>query len=349
MDHHSPSHGGRTITFHEAKQAAAGHWLSLLADLAPDLGPAIDRAGRHVTCPIHGGNDGFRLFRDAARTGGGICNTCGHFADGFALLAWVNDWTLVEALEAVAGRLGMSTGTRQSARPLGRSARRSEPTPDPAAKLARLERWWTEAAEGAPLLRAYFAYRGLSLEPPPTLRLHPALPYWSAGEPRVCLVTAPVLLARVESADGRLAGLHRTYLQPDGRGKLHIEHAGEVLPPKKLYSLAPGATNGAAVRLYPPGLRLALTEGIETALAVREATSLAVWACVSAGGLERVALPEAVRAVIIMADRDGSGTGERAARALARRLVREGRRVKVVLPPAAGYDWLDVLRGEVSL
>ena|GEM_PF-3875092 len=61
----------------QVRQHSRGHWLAILSRLAPELAPAIQRLGRHVPCPVHGGKDGFRLFRDAPETGGGICNSCG--------------------------------------------------------------------------------------------------------------------------------------------------------------------------------------------------------------------------------------------------------------------------------
>ena len=59
---------------------APGRWLDILSGLAPDLRPAVEKRGRHVPCPVHGGKDGFRLFRDADQTGGGICNTVSGWA-----------------------------------------------------------------------------------------------------------------------------------------------------------------------------------------------------------------------------------------------------------------------------
>ena len=53
-----------------------GRWLDIFRAFAPALDDACLRVGRHVPCPVHGGKDGFRLFEDAAETGGGICNTC---------------------------------------------------------------------------------------------------------------------------------------------------------------------------------------------------------------------------------------------------------------------------------
>ena len=47
---------------------------------------------------------------------------------------------------------------------------------------------------------------------PPTLR-YARLRHRESGRKLPCMVAA------VQTADGRLAGLHRTYLQPDGGGK----------------------------------------------------------------------------------------------------------------------------------
>ena len=71
----------------------------MLFTLAPPLKAALDRKGKHVPCPVHGGRDGFRIFPDVAETGGGICNTCGSFANGFALLMWINGWDLAIAAD----------------------------------------------------------------------------------------------------------------------------------------------------------------------------------------------------------------------------------------------------------
>ena len=78
----------RLIEARGVRERAAGRWIDMLAALAPALVPALSRPGRHVPCPVHGGTRGFRLFRDVDDTGGGVCNTCGTFPDGFALLMW---------------------------------------------------------------------------------------------------------------------------------------------------------------------------------------------------------------------------------------------------------------------
>jgi putative DNA primase/helicase len=109
-------------------------------------------------------------------------------------------------------------------------------------------------------------------------------------------------------------------------------------------SVIPGATRGGAIRLYPAGETLAVTEGVETACAVRLATGLPVWSTICADGMARVLLPPEVHLVVICADHDAAGLD--AARALARRLLTEQRRVKILVPNRPGADWAD--RPEVS-
>lgn len=83
------------------REAANGNWLFILAALAPHVEPALRKPGRHVSCPIHGGKDGFRLFKDVHQTGGGVCNTCGAYHDGFELLMWLNNWDFKQCLSEV--------------------------------------------------------------------------------------------------------------------------------------------------------------------------------------------------------------------------------------------------------
>jgi putative DNA primase/helicase len=88
-----------------------------------------------------------------------------------------------------------------------------------------------------------------------------------------------------------------------------------------------------------------VAEGIETALAAMTATALPAWAALSTSGMVALALPALVRTVVILADNDASGAGERAARDAAARWLAESRRVKIAMPPEPGTDFNDVLLG----
>jgi putative DNA primase/helicase len=86
-------------------------------------------------------------------------------------------------------------------------------------------------------------------------------------------------------------------------------------------------------------------EGIETTLAAMFATGLPGWAALSTSGLVALQLPPIVHDVVILADYDRSGAGERAARIAADRWLAEGRRVRIALPPEPDTDFADVLAG----
>ena len=143
------------------------------------------------------------------------------------------------------------------------------------------------------------------------------------------------MIALIQAPDGTSVSLHRTYLTRDG-------YKADVPGPKKLMSPAvPRATRGGAIRLFPVEETLAVTEGIETGLAVRMAAGLPVWVAVSAGNMRGLMVPQRVQLLVICADHDQAGLA--AAKALARRMLAEGHRVKILAPDLPGTDWADTL------
>ncbi|MBS0338345.1 MAG: toprim domain-containing protein [Proteobacteria bacterium] len=332
---------GPRLDFNAVRAAAAGRWPAILTDCGIDAAHLTDR---HGPCPGCGGTDRFR-FDDEDGSGSWLCGGAGRIesGDGFGLLAHCHGWTATECLHAVADVLGLREG-----RPLPPVQPRSAPPaqPDPAEverTRARFNRLWSagvllDHADAEPG-RRYQAARGLSdltewQDWPTDLRLHPAAPYWHPGpdgRPQR-IAELPALLALVRAPGGEPVGLHTTWLRPDGAGKSSLtDGAGNPLPARKLRLLHRGAGAGAAVRLYAAGERLAVAEGIETALAVRVADpSLPVWSCISAGGVAGVVLPAEVREVLLIADADPAGA--RAVLALASRCRSEGRCVRVVVP-----------------
>ena len=72
---------------------AQGKWLEIFYGLSPAMRPAVAAATTnqgHVPCPVHGGTDGFRFFKDGASRGASVCNTCGAFPSGMKTAAWLN-------------------------------------------------------------------------------------------------------------------------------------------------------------------------------------------------------------------------------------------------------------------
>lgn len=177
---------------------------------------------------------------------------------------------------------------------------------------------------------AYLRSRGLGMVASDALRVLPAERHRESGR------ILPALVAAVVDTAGTLRGVHRTWLRADGGGKADVD------PPRKTL----GNPTGCAVRLMAAADAVALAEGIETALSAARLFSLPAWGCLSAGGLEAVRLPDVIRSVLIAADNDRNGSGQRAADALAQRLLAEGRAVRIALPDTPGMDFNDLLRRE---
>jgi hypothetical protein len=204
--------------------------------------------------------------------------------------------------------------------------RDAAPPPDKTAAALRL---WDAAmpAEGSPVV-PYLAGRGLALPEGAPLRFLPLAKH--PGGRRL-----PCMVALLHDAAGRPVAVHRTFLHvgADSVTKATIEPVRMTL----------GAVRGAAVRLWPAAPRLVVAEGIETTIAAAMLLRLPGWAAVSAGNLgEALALPPAVREVLIAADADAPG--REAARQAARRWKAEGRAVRVAMPDREGADFADILR-----
>jgi len=220
----------------------------------------------------------------------------------------------------------------------GAPERRQPPTPPPAKRDPALEIAHILTA-AKPIsdtpVALYLTGRGLTVPDCADLLFHPDLTHWETK------TGYPAMLGRVRDRDGAVIGLHRSYLAIDEGvvTKAPLEKAKKML----------GRVAGGAVRLaeLDGGDRLALSEGIETGLAVMTACpDLPVWATLSTSGLEQIDLPPSVRRVVFLADNDVSGAGMRAAEAAARRLRAQGRDVAVALPPEEGQDFNDLLLQE---
>jgi hypothetical protein len=66
-------------------------------------------------------------------------------------------------------------------------------------------------------------------------------------------------------------------------------------------------------------------------------------------GLQYLSLPKFVRRVIVAADNDTNGTGQKFSSIAYWRFAREGRFARYALPAGVGKDWNDVLRAESGL
>ncbi|MCB5196858.1 toprim domain-containing protein [Deefgea salmonis] len=325
------------------KELARDNWLAIL--LAAGISTEF-LTKKHSACPVCGGKDRFR-FTDKEGRGCFICNQCTpDGSDGFGLLAAYRQTDFIGSVRFVADYLGGAAVLAVAPDAAAIAERQAR-------ELTEQRRAWEKAkAENFALWSAshlisngctvalYLRHRGLSLnEYPKTLRFNAAVPYWDKPCGKLIkLGDFPAMVAAVQSPEGLTIALHKTHLKANG-------HKADV-PNVKKWSAKSGDAKGAAIRLFPAAERMAVAEGIETALAVHAANGLPVWAGVSAFGIASLVLPELVRDVVIFADNDENGTGQKAANQLAERLIDEGRTVRVLFPSIPGVDWLDVLTGK---
>jgi hypothetical protein len=192
---------------------------------------------------------------------------------------------------------------------------------------------WNESClPGGTLVEDYLHSRRLKLPDEPVIRFHPEC---RNGKDRM-----PAMIALMSDPEtGEPRGIHRTFLRPDGSGKV----SKMMLGPSGVIRLCERITNG-----------LGLAEGIETALAVAERVGWGpVWAAGSAGGIAKFpVLP--MTTLNIFCDHDDSGAGLKAARecaqcwAAAARVVwqQEHHLIEayIHLPPE-GKDWDEVTLG----
>jgi putative DNA primase/helicase len=282
--------------------------------IANALGGRKVGVGWMARCPAHDDRKSSLSIRDSR--------------DGKVLVRCHAGCEQAQVITALAARdLWTESKPRRFTRSAPRTVATSQPDRDDGKRTEMAFAIWssTTPADGT-LVETYLISRGLRLPAPPTLRFHAG-----ARHPLGSLWPAMVALVTRGSDDAPMA-IHRTFLARDGGGKAPVD-------PQKMML---GPCRGGAVRLATFGDVLMVGEGIETCLAVMQATGHPAWAALSTSGLRALDLPSHVREVIVLAD--GDEPGEAAARDAARRWKRELRRVRIARPPW-GFDFNDVLRG----
>jgi putative DNA primase/helicase len=188
---------------------------------------------------------------------------------------------------------------------------------DAAKRTAEAAELWERTEPAGRVVANYLAGRGITVRTPEALRWMP---------------DASAIVARVDDVRGRLVAVHRTFLYLTGNGW------------RRRNRMMLGPCAGGAVRLAPAAETLMIGEGVETVMAAMQCAGMPGWAALSTSGLKALKLPHSVRRVVILADHDADGAGERAADEAARRWLREGRQVRVAMPAEPGSDFNDVLK-----
>ncbi|GLI95513.1 DUF7146 domain-containing protein [Methylocystis echinoides] len=216
---------------------------------------------------------------------------------------------------------------RADPRPKQRLDRKQRPTgsPDSARRLFAMSR-----PIGGTLAERYLHHRGIAtprnLE---SLRFHPCC-YYRSGDGSAP-ETWPAMIAAVTDLEGKITGVHRTWLDKSGRGK------APIASPRR----AMGELLGNGVRFGAPLDVMAVGEGIETVLSVRCLLPIMpMIAALSSAHLAAILFPETLRRLYVLRDNDPAG--ERASVTLLDRATAAG--IEAVVLTSELGDFNDDLR-----
>lgn len=225
----------------------------------------------------------------------------------------------------------------------------ADPVPD-AAQAQRAARRLFGMAQplSGTLAQTYLLRRGITaaaLTAIGALRFHPRCYY--RATPDAPPEPWPALIAAVTSLDGRITGIQRTWLDPDGfdpLGPIRLGKAPLAVPRRALglllghavrFGTMAGLENGPELGLLVAG------EGIETMLSLRSVLpAIPMAAALSAGHLAALLLPAGMRRLYIA--RDADAAGDRAVASLTERANAAGVEA-ITLSPRLG-DFNDDLR-----
>ncbi|EXL04888.1 DUF7146 domain-containing protein [Aquamicrobium defluvii] len=169
-------------------------------------------------------------------------------------------------------------------------------SPDAARRLFAMSR-----PVAGTLAERYLTGRGILLATRErALRFHPGCYYRDllTGETR----PLPALIAAVTNLDGRITGLQRTWLDPSGDGKAHVDDPRRSLGHLLGNGIWLGLDPGAPVPVMAAG------EGFETMASLRTVMpALPAAAATSANHLSGLIFPPGCRRLYIAADADAAG------------------------------------------
>jgi putative DNA primase/helicase len=184
--------------------------------------------------------------------------------------------------------------------------------------LAALAIWKAAVSAEGSIVEAYLRSRSIALHVPPSVR--------SGWLTRPDRHLSPAMIAAVQAPAGKIAAIQTTLLTRGGC------KAAVAIPRNAI-----GILGAGAVRFAKPMNVLGLAEGIETALSAQQLCGVPTWACLGAGRMHRVAIPDHVRELHLFGDNDDPG------RAAVKRAAYQHRDRRVVLrfPPENYKDWND--------
>jgi hypothetical protein len=227
----------------------------------------------------------------------------------------------------------LSSAAREALLRYGQADWRPPVQPDPNTKFAK--EIWSEALGliGTPA-EAYLRRRGLwprdsdstvvDFYPWAKLRFNPSCRLPDDMQQNLRRQAMPALVVAINDPIGNLVAIQRIYLTELGL-------KAPVAKPKR--TLGPVKEGAARFSNWRTTDTLALTEGIEDALAYIRLTGTSTWAACGAGMVPKMILPSAITNVIIVADADEAGMNS--AREAYAAFTNQGRNVRVIRPIGA--------------
>ncbi|MGY0576211.1 DUF7146 domain-containing protein [Bradyrhizobium sp. RDM12] len=154
----------------------------------------------------------------------------------------------------------------------------------------------------ATIAEAYLQRRGITrIHHGGSLRYHPRCYY--RPDDHLPTETWPAMIACVTDLEGRITGVHRTWLDPDGFDHIRLGKAPIDTPRRAMGDLL-----GNAVRFGVVDDVLAAGEGVETMLSLRYVLpTMPMAAALSANHLSAMLLPTGLRRLYIARDADVAG------------------------------------------
>lgn len=313
----------------------------------PALHEALLRGDRQGPCPKSGlGKTKFRFRND----GSAYHNDVGNLGDYIEVLAWYEGKNKSDILDDIVRVCGgdLSTVTKrdlQQIKNVQQQIRENPITPEESERRrGSVRRVWSGVSNiTGTQVETYLRSRGIKgdLSNLVNLRFHPSL-YYKESQDSASL-RLPAMVAVVRNAQGKPLTIHRTFLKQDGTGK------ADVLKPKMMMK-QPASLTGGYIQIDQPidsphGKVIGITEGIENALSIREATGCPMWCGISDRIMEKVTFPDDVKHIVVFADIEPSGAGMRAAETLRTIWEPKGKIVSIEAPTMynrANIDWNDV-------
>lgn len=302
---------------HDTVRESQGKWTGILVALGIDQAFLTNKPG---PCPMCGGKDRFR-YDDKDGKGTFFCNQCGA-GNGMKLAMFATGLEFKDTAKKIDAMLGVI----QAQKP------RQEYDPMPRLKKIQSE---LQSIDGINPVRLYLRSRGIKEIPESYFRFHPAIEYYD--DARKLVGKFPAMVARICDQSGKPLTYHVTHLTKQGR-KAPVDHVKKIM--RTQYNIA-----GSAIRLSPVQNHIALAEGIETALAVKQLFGLDCWATVNATMMEKFQVPAGIEKVTIFGDNDSSFTGQKAAFVLANRIYQQVE-VVVNVAPSIGTDFADMVEAQ---